>query len=80
MRRSFVSLVEFFAQAVGSLLQREAPVIQHVAIVGAAHRARDVIEVGVLIRVQPDHLAKRQQQAEREDGERGRLPAAAVLL
>ncbi|OIQ71121.1 hypothetical protein GALL_472650 [mine drainage metagenome] len=71
---------EFFAQAIGGLLEGEAPVIQHVEIVGGAYRARDVVEVGVLVGVQPDHFAKRQQQAEREDGEGSRLPAAVVFL
>ena len=67
-------------QAVGCLLERKTPVVQHVQIVGGAHRAGDMIEVGVLIGVQPDHFAERQQQAECEDGHGGGLPAAAILL
>ena len=36
--------------------------------------------MGVLIGVQPDHFAERQQQAEHEHGQGGRLPATAILL
>ena len=67
-------------QGVGCLLERETPIIQHVQIVGGAHRAGDAIEVSVLIGVQPDHFAERQRQAECEDGHGGGLPAGAILL
>ena len=63
----FLPLDQFLAQAVGRLLQRQAPVIQHEQIVGGANRARDMVEVRVLIGMQADHLAERQQQAEREN-------------
>ncbi|KAH2775531.1 hypothetical protein KXW38_001807, partial [Aspergillus fumigatus] len=66
------------AQAVGSLLQRKAPIVQHEEIVGGADRAGNVVEVGVLIGMQADHLAERQQQAEGEHRERCRLPDAAA--
>src|ERR1700683_898855 len=79
-RRSYMPLVKLLAQAVGSLLECQSPVIEHVAVVGAAHGAGDMVEMGVLIGVQADHFAKRQQQAEREHGESRRLPAAAVFF
>jgi len=80
VRRRLLVFGELLAQAFGCLLQREAPVIQHVEIVGGPNRAGAMIEVGVLVRVQPDHFAERQQQAEREHGYRRGLPAAAVFL
>ena len=69
---------ELLAQAVGSLLQREPPIVQHEEIVGGADGAGDVVEVGVLIGMQPDHFTERQQQAEGEYGKRGGLPRAPV--
>ncbi len=78
--RRFLPLDQFVAQAIGCLLQRQTPVIQHEQVVGAANRARDMIEMGVLIGMQPDHFAERQQQAERENRYRGGLPAAVIFL
>ena len=79
LRRDLMLFRQLFAQLVGSLFEGEAPIIQHEAVVGAAHRARDMVEVRVLIGMQPDHLAERQQQAEGENGEHHGLPAHAVF-
>ena len=60
----FLPVLQFLAQSVGSLLQRQPPVVQHEEIVGGADGAGDVVEVGVLIGMQPDHFTERQQQPE----------------
>ena len=70
---------EFLAQAIGSLLQCKPPIIEHVSVVGFAHRARDIVEMGVLVGVEADHFRKRQQQPECEHRDGGRLPAPPIF-
>src|SRR6266581_1717478 len=52
----FEPLGELGAQLLGRLLEREAPVIKHVMVVGGAHAAGEIVEVRVLIGMQPHHL------------------------
>src|SRR3954452_7834912 len=53
-RRRFMARGEFLAQAIGGLLQCKPPIIEHVSVVYLAHGARDIVEMGVLVRVEPD--------------------------
>src|SRR3954453_563727 len=48
------------------LLERERPVVEHVLVARARNPARDAIEVGVLIRMQPGHLDDRRSNANRK--------------
>src|SRR4051812_37910719 len=50
------ALGEVRAQLRGSLFESQTPVVEHVAVLGAAYATRDVIETRVLVGMQPHHI------------------------